>query len=191
MSASTRDRLLDSAGALFYSSGVTATGVDAVVRAAGMTKPTLYAHFPSKSDLLRAALESRWERHRSRCEAWVAGTDDVAARPLAVFGWLAHWYESDGDRGCGFLNAAAELPLDTDPVRQVVVAEKRWLRGYLTDLCRAADLSGPEQLGSQLQLLIDGVAGRVLVEGRGAAEAAVADAAAVAALLVERAGTPS
>lgn len=177
---STRDRLLTTAGALFYTSGVTATGVDAVVKAAGLTKPTLYAHFPSKSALLAATLERRRTQRTEELEARVARTDDVGARPLAVFDWLRSWYERDGGRGCGFLNAAAELPDPTDPARQVVQAEKQWFRDYLTGLCRDAGLPRPERLGSQLLLLIDGVAGRVVVDGDSAAATAVTDATAVA-----------
>jgi AcrR family transcriptional regulator len=182
--SATHDRLLSTAGDLFYGSGVTATGVDAVVRAAGVTKPTLYAHFPSKAALLTAALERRREQRTAELEAWVAGIDDIDARPVGVFGWFESFYRNAGSRGCGFLNAAAELSDPTDPAREVIRAEKQWLRDFLTELCRAAGLERPERLGSQLQLLIDGVAGRVVVEGAAAAEPAVADATAVADLLV-------
>ena len=187
MSSSTRDRLLDTASRLFYDHGVTATGVDAVVKAAGLTKPTLYAHFPSKSALLAAVLERRHTRRTEELESWLQQVDDVRQRPLAVFGWLSSWYEHDGARGCGFLKAAAELPAEGDASQAVVQREKRWLRDLLARLCREAGLRQPDRLGSQLLLLIDGVSGRVLVDGPAVAREALRDATDAANRLVEAA----
>jgi hypothetical protein len=58
----------------------------------------------------------------------------------------------------------------------VVQAEKQWLRDLLTAGCAAAGCRDPELVGSQLLLLIDGVAGRAVVGGRAAAQAAAAEA---------------
>jgi|SRR5215203_3546498 len=153
-----RERLVDTAEALFYADGITATGVDTVVRAAGVSKPTLYAHFGSKDELISAVLEARHARRVAELE----GVQDV----LAVFDALAEVYAREGARGCAFLNAAAEL----GPGREAIVAEKRWLEALLTRL------SGDERLASQLLLLVDGVAGRVVVHGPEAAATALADA---------------
>ena len=180
MSTDAREALLRSAGRLFYAEGITATGVDAVVRSAGVTKPTLYAHFGSKAGLVAAVLHRRHEDRRAELEAWLAPRP-AAEHPLAVFDWLQHFYAERGERGCGFLNAAAELagpdgvaPGPDDAARAEVRAEKAWLRGLLTAGCAAAGCREPERLGSQLLLLLDGVAGRAVVEGReAAAEAAV------------------
>jgi AcrR family transcriptional regulator len=185
---SSHERLVTAAARLFYDRGITSTGVDAVVQAAGLTKPTLYAHFPSKSALVVTVLQQRHERLANELEAWVEGIEDAHARPLGVFSWLADWYSRGGQRGCGFLNAAAELADPEDAARPVVRAEKRWLRDLLTSLCEGAGLSQPSRLGSQLLLLVDGVAGRVVVQGSDAAAEAVDDATRVAALLIDAAG---
>ena len=97
-----KQKLLDSASALFYADGIGATAVDDVVRAAGVSKPTLYAHFGSKAELVAAVLE---RRHAAR----IAELEPLEGGPLAVFGWLADFYARDGARGCAFVNAAAEL----------------------------------------------------------------------------------
>lgn len=184
---STRERLLATAGELFYENGITLTGVDAVVRSAGVSKPTLYAHFGSKADLVAAVLERRCDQRAAELTAWVQETADARQRPLAVFAWLGAWYRRDGARGCAFLNVAAEVTDPDDPARLVVRREKRWLLGFLTGLAWDAGLREPERLGSQLLLLIDGVSGRVVVDGAGAAADAVADASRVADLLVAEA----
>src|SRR4051794_839892 len=110
MPSPARDRLLETAARLFYADGIAATGVDTVVREAGVSKPTLYAHYGSKAELVAAVLEARHARRAEELSAWVDREPDPGRRPLAVFAYLAAWYGRDGDRGCAFLNAAAELP---------------------------------------------------------------------------------
>lgn len=56
----TRRRLLDAAIRLFWRHGYNAVSVDAICEAAGANKGSLYHAFPSKTDLLIAALESVW-----------------------------------------------------------------------------------------------------------------------------------
>ena len=179
-----RDLLLDAAARLFYADGIAATGVEAVARTAGVTKPTLYAHFGSKSELVTATLEARHARRTDELAAWIAREDDPRERVLAVFGYLGDFYAREGERGCAFLNAAAELPAGDPATRAAVAAEKDWLLGWLADLARDAGLATPERLASQLLLLVDGIAGRVVVGGRAAAPGAVADAELAARALV-------
>ena len=57
--ATARDRLIDTAIALFNRHGFHATGVDRIVAVAKVAKKTLYAHFPSKEDLILAALSRK------------------------------------------------------------------------------------------------------------------------------------
>jgi AcrR family transcriptional regulator len=127
-----RDRLLDTASELFYDRGITATGVDAVVAAAGVSKPTLYARFRSKCELVAAVLERRHARRTESLQAWVsARTDDPHQRLLAVFDCPADLYTVEGRRGCVFLNAAAETPDPGDPARQIARRQKRWTQDFL------------------------------------------------------------
>lgn len=172
---SAHEVLLDAASRLFYEDGIMASGVDAVVRAAGVTKPTLYAHFGSKSDLVAAVLQRRFDERRAELEAWLEPVP-VAGHPWAVLEWLQHFYVDRGDRGCGFLNAAAELGARDPSARAVVEAEKVWLRDVLVRGCAAYGSRTPEVVGSQLLLLIDGVSGRAVVGGRAAARTAADEA---------------
>ncbi|MEU1694970.1 TetR/AcrR family transcriptional regulator [Streptomyces hirsutus] len=52
----TRQLLLDSALGLFRAKGYAATTVDDIAAAAGTTRVTFYAYFPSRSDLMRALI---------------------------------------------------------------------------------------------------------------------------------------
>ena len=58
--AETRARILETADRLFYGQGIRAVGVDTIAAEAGLSKPTLYNHFPSKEALILAYLERRF-----------------------------------------------------------------------------------------------------------------------------------
>ena len=61
-SLSARERILHTAYRLFYRDGIRATGIDAVIADARVTKVTFYRHFPSKDALIIAFLELRHHR---------------------------------------------------------------------------------------------------------------------------------
>ncbi|GAA2614700.1 TetR/AcrR family transcriptional regulator [Streptomyces axinellae] len=182
-----RARLLAAAEQVFYEQGITRTNIDTVARAAKATKPTVYAHFASKSALAAGALEARQQRVATDLAARLAGEEPGAPRLAALFDWLASWYEHANGRGCAFLNAAAESAAD-DAVTAAVRAEKQWLLRVLRELCVEAGCESPDELASQLLLLIDGVAARVLVHGPDEASAATTAAAHAAAALLASAG---
>ncbi len=60
-----RDRILDATLALMARGGAHGTSMRAVASACGLNVATLYHYFPSKRDLLRAAIE-----HRRAAESW-------------------------------------------------------------------------------------------------------------------------
>lgn len=53
----TRDRILDAANELFYLNGYNATGLDKVIKGAGVTKGNFYYYFKSKEALAIATLD--------------------------------------------------------------------------------------------------------------------------------------
>jgi hypothetical protein len=127
---------------------------------------------PPRHDARRAELEAL-------CDPLPA-----AEHPLAVMDWLQRFYAHGGDRGCGFLNAAAELTDHDTAARAAVRDEKSWLLDLLVAGCAAAGCRSPGLVGSQLLLLIDGVAGRAVVGGRVAAQAAAVEARLAAEVLM-------
>lgn len=121
-----RRRLLDAAAELFYARGVNATGIDAVTARAGVARKSLYNNFSSKDDLVLAFLEERHEEWRALHRARSADAGSPQERVLAVFdAYIDHAEQRspEGFRGCGLLNAAAELPVGA-PGRAVVRAHK-------------------------------------------------------------------
>ena len=58
-----QDRILETADRLFYGQGIRAIGVDTIAAEVGISKRTLYNHFPSKDAHLSA---SRRKKANSR-----------------------------------------------------------------------------------------------------------------------------
>ena len=59
-----RRRILDAAAEMFYARGIRGVGMDTIIAASGVAKATLYAHFPTKDDLVLAYLaraDSAWQ----------------------------------------------------------------------------------------------------------------------------------
>lgn len=151
------DRILRVASEMFYREGIRAVGVDAIASEADVTKKTLYENFGSKDRLVAAYLRARDERWR----AWLRDAVErqggsAKERLLSTFDALAEWMERENPRGCGFVNAAAELPHADHPARAVVMEQKRWLRGYLAELATDGGAEDPEDLAERLMILHEG-----------------------------------
>jgi AcrR family transcriptional regulator len=178
-----RQRLLSTGADLFYAHGIHAVSVDNVAERAGVTKRTLYQHFPSKDALLAAALDARGKAWRDWFEAEL---DRRAATPagqlLAMFDVIAEESTADGYRGCRFVNAAAELPDRRHPARAVASAHKREVLGLITARVGQLAVADPAGLARQLKILLEGAITTALVDP--GAQAAT-DARCAAAILLQ------
>jgi len=157
MSLTLQEKILQAASELFYSQGIRATGVDAIVKAANTTKMSLYKYFPSKDHLVLAFLRKRDEDFR----LWFVGqvnarADSPKAKLLAVFDVIDEWMAAPEFRGCAFINAAAEFPIEGNPMHQVSAEFYDHFRNYLADLAAQSGSKSPKILAQQLSLLIEG-----------------------------------
>jgi AcrR family transcriptional regulator len=165
-----RASLLEAAARLFYADGVAATGIDSITAAAGVAKKSLYNNFASKADLVAAYLAARHEEwlalYRERVEAAVTPQDRV----LAVFDAYidhANFAYEHGFRGCGLLNAAAELPAGA-PGRQAVRQHKEEVESLL--LKHVAELQPGQgeaagRVARHLAFVLEGAMARAGLEG--------------------------
>ena len=81
-----RIQLLDAANEVFTSKGYYAAAMDDIAEAAGVSKPVLYQHFPSKLDLYLALLDQSCDRLVEIVEEALASTEDNADRVIATVG---------------------------------------------------------------------------------------------------------
>ncbi|WP_020548388.1 TetR/AcrR family transcriptional regulator [Embleya scabrispora] len=155
-----RRRVLDTATTLFYAQGVHAVGVDRIIAEAGVAKATFYNHFPSKDELVHAYLDEQYRSQRRAVATLHAASADLPAREvlLRLFELMIEIGREPGFRGCPFINAAAEFPDASHPVRAAVLDHRTWFRTMLTDLLTAAGDTRPGATADILMLLRDGLA---------------------------------
>jgi AcrR family transcriptional regulator len=150
-----RRRVLDTATSLFYGQGVHAVGIDRIIAEARVAKATFYNHFPSKDELVRAYVEEQDQLGR----AAIARLPKRSPREmvLAIFDGIGQAALLPDYRGCPFINAAAEYPDPTNPVRQAIDEHRRWFRDVLRELVGAHGHPNPARTADILVALWDGL----------------------------------
>ena len=81
-----RKQMLEAATALFIERGYGAVSMDAVAKAAGVSKATLYAHFASKDALFATIIGEACRNNLVAAEFYPADVEDVAAALTAIGG---------------------------------------------------------------------------------------------------------
>ena len=171
-------RILETADRLFYSRGIRAVGVDTIAAEIGISKRTLYNHFPSKDELIAAYLAGRFVQPQPSDNPPV---DQI----LGTFDRLERGFASKGFRGCPFVNAVAELGAEDKSIKKIAIAFKESRRLWFRDLLLRLDVSDAEGLATQLVLLVDGSIAQDLVRNDPSMARAAKEAARV---LLQNAG---
>jgi AcrR family transcriptional regulator len=144
-----KERILSTADRLFYLEGIRAIGVDTIAAEIGISKRTLYNHFPSKDALIKAYLERRFVTARPSSKSPVE-------QILGYFDALERRFSAKDFRGCPFVNAVAELGPKDRAVKRIAIAFKESRRQWLRERLVEAGVKEADALSTQLQLLIDG-----------------------------------
>ena len=169
---SMKDRILETADRLFYLQGLRAVGVDTIAAEIGISKRTLYNHFPSKDALIAAYLARRFVAPRP-------SDKPPAEQILGTFDSLERRFASKDFRGCPFVNAVAELGSEDQSVRKIAIAFKESRRLWFRDLLAQLGVADAEGLATQLALLVDGSIAQDLVRNDPAMARAAKQAATV------------
>src|SRR4030081_1383418 len=107
-----KDRILETADRLFYLRGIRAVGVDTIAAEIGISKRTLYNHFPSKDELIAAYLARRFRQVP-------ASEKPPIEQILGTFDSLERHFARADFRGCPFVNAVAELGAEDQAGRKI------------------------------------------------------------------------
>ncbi len=149
----TRERILAAAARLFYQHGYNATGVEKVIKEAGVNKGNFYYYFKSKEELGVETL--RWQQ-RNFAEQLRAGAPLDNGSPLhQLFDTLERMKQlvSSGSaecpiRGCYYGNFSLELSTASAPIRRELVSIFDSSRKYFADLIAKAQEVG--EIGSHI-----------------------------------------
>ncbi|WP_248965085.1 TetR/AcrR family transcriptional regulator [Sphaerisporangium perillae] len=156
-----RERVLAAASSLFAKQGITATTMEDVAAEAPVSKRTLYAHFPTKEDLVLAHLDYLLRSGYTLLETLTRTDLTPRERLLAMF-VVQPW--PDGIvHGCPFIHAAVEHPDPAGRVHAFAREQKLVMLALVTELVDEMDIDEPELLAEQLVTLADGAVSRAMV----------------------------
>ncbi len=179
----TREKILATAEQLIYQNGIQATGMDLLVKTSGVARKSIYRYFATKDDVAAAALNARDVRWMDWFRTESDKADTPEARVLNMFDVLKGWFESEGFRGCAFINTAGEVGDPQDPIRLIARLHKQKLLDYTLELCEQLGIADPQALAKQLLILMEGAITVARVMGD---YSAAENAKAVAQLMLEQ-----
>ena len=163
---SARDRLVTTAGALFYQNGYRGVGIDRVIADSGVAKATFYNHFPSKDDLIVAWIEQA-ARFGEGFEANIAAANP---RPLLpIFDAYIELAVRPACMGCTFQGTAAEFPEPAHPAHAASLTVKKAVMARFETYAAAEGHARPKAIAEMLFLLLEGIWASVRMFGPHAA----------------------
>ena len=163
----TRAVILERAYGLFYREGFQRTGMNQVAEAAGVTKRTLYNHFPSKDALFAEVLRDQVRLAAVELTRWAGGTpESPEACVTIIFAELRAWSQSPDWRGSGFSRAAMELAwAPGHPGRAAAAVQKDQVERAITGMLERSGARAPDDLARAILLLIEGAMVLRLIHG--------------------------
>jgi TetR/AcrR family transcriptional repressor of nem operon len=170
--SATRRRILDAASQAFRERGVAATGVDEVMRRAGLTHGGFYAHFRDKSQLVAEASAAGFDSAVPNLSR-IAALPTRSARVRAlVLSYLGPRHRDNPAGGCLVATLGAEASRLAGPARAGFSAAFMRHRQRFADALRLADEPGENlRLVTSLMSLLVGA----MVFARAVNDSAISD----------------
>ncbi|MDX2682476.1 TetR/AcrR family transcriptional regulator [Streptomyces sp. NY05-11A] len=157
--SSPRERLLEAVATLTYRDGV-GVGVDALCRAAGVSKRSMYQLFESKDELLAASLEERASAYVATLLPAVDDNRSPRERIMHVFDQLVSQAGASDFQGCRYLAVQIELKDPGHPASRVARRVKEDLAAFFRAEAEQGGANDPNLLARQLILVFDGANAR-------------------------------
>ncbi|MBB1441437.1 TetR/AcrR family transcriptional regulator [Shewanella sp. SG41-4] len=155
--------LVESALEVFYQNGINATGINAVLEEAKISKRTLYCHFRSKDELILATINLRHERFMQWLVSLIQYDESPQQAITSIFVGLDDWFNNRTTtigpfRGCYFINTSVESePLD-EAIAMACKSHKDDVYELLLNIVKPISRTAQqaENLAEQLLLLKEG-----------------------------------
>lgn len=156
MSNKTQTKILFAATFLFNAQGIRATGIDSILKEAGVSKMSLYKYYRSKNDLIVAYLLRQEILFMSRYKSVASQLSCPKEKLLAVLDVHYELIQSGEFSGSPFLNAISEFPIEDDLIHQAALRIIYHLWELILNLTIQCGVSQPKILASQVAMLMNG-----------------------------------
>jgi AcrR family transcriptional regulator len=163
MTTDSKDRMVRSAYALFRERGYSGTGFREVSAHSGVTRGSIYHHFPEgKRELAEQVIHLAEHEVSDALDAITASSDAVSSVAAFVAGWTEHLRAHDLNAGCSIAAVVAE----TQPDEPQLAAAAAAAFGRWQDTLAAAfrrDGISPARARRLATLVVTGVEGALLL----------------------------
>jgi len=154
-----RASLLDAASVVFAAKGYHAAAMDDIAEAAGVSKPVLYQHFPSKLDLYLALLDASCDALVEIVREALASNDHNADRVGATMGAFYSFASSPSGQ--------FRFVFESDLTGDAAVQERLWrVNEEIADLIAAVIVADTALPPEQSKLLAISLVGTAQVSAR-------------------------
>ncbi len=165
--------ILNTAEILFDRQGFHSTGIDQIVREAGVTPRTLYRHFFSKEQLILKVLEQREIRFLKQLETKLNLSSQEISVCELVISELENWFLQESSKGCLFLRALAEYSHKDSAIQHRVACHKQRTLAFLkTQLIAEFPHNFAEKAETLLFIMEGATAIAPIIGGKAAADKA-------------------
>jgi AcrR family transcriptional regulator len=158
-----RTRILDVASRLFYDQGYNSTGINQIIAEADIARASLYHHFPSKTDLLKAYIQQADDQWFIGLEAFLKPIADPREKLLGIFDYRMGRQQASHFGGCQFVKVSAEIPREESELFELVSHQKQRIQFYIKGLLlqiktnqRYEAILSTDMLAQTLFLLMEG-----------------------------------
>ncbi len=155
-----RDKIVETASELFYQKGYNLTGINEIIKEAGIAKATLYNHFTTKSEICVAYLQDKNEKFLTDINDYATTKPPGRQQLLALFDFLNDFFNTDYFNGCWCINTVSEIPQKDAIIRDEVQLQKRLFLKLIEELTKTnypnMDKAKAESLAKQIYLLYEG-----------------------------------
>jgi TetR/AcrR family transcriptional repressor of nem operon len=121
--ARNREQILAAAARMFRERGITATGVDSITRAAGLTHGGLYSQFGSKEAIATEVIRYASARSKRRWQRAAESSNGPALLLSIIESYLAPAHRDAPGHGCVIASLATDVSRQSKTVRKAFTRE--------------------------------------------------------------------
>jgi len=154
-----KQHIIEIASNLFYKNGYNLTGINEIIKEAGIAKATLYNHFKSKDDICLAYLKYKDETFSKSIKKFTLKAPKGEKQILALFDFLELFFKQKGFNGCWCIKTVAEIPSSKEQIQDEIKKQKIEFITLIKDLVKeninTKNKIEVENLAKQIYLLYE------------------------------------
>lgn len=152
-----REHIIDAATISFERYGYHGSGINHIIKSAGIAKTTLYRHFRTKEALIIAAIRKEDKKFRREMIKYVTGKSDSPREQLLLtFDFMDMCFSHEGFYGCMFITATTEFSDQNSVVFKEATKHKYYMIRYFKELATKAGYKNPNEIAASINVLHEG-----------------------------------